>query len=52
MNRMYRQCWGGHGDVSLDRVDGGWEVLELCSDAVLARRHRLFITAFIDFLCA
>ena len=47
--RLYRECWGD-GDVSLDYVDGRWEVLWLGSNAGERHRHRFWITAYLDYL--
>lgn len=47
--RYYRECRGG-GDVSLDYVDGRWEVLFLISDVSERRRYRFWIVAFLDYI--
>ena len=46
---LYRECRGG-GDVSLDYIDGRWEVLELIADVGFKRRHRFWIIAYLDYL--
>ena len=46
---LYREPRGG-GDVSLCWRDGRWEVLEMIADVSFTRRHRFWITAFIDYI--
>lgn len=49
---LYRECRGG-GDVSLDReIDGKWVVLDMVEDAVIERRYRFWVFAFIAWALA
>lgn len=47
--KLHRSPRGG-GEVTLERVNGRWEVWDMIADVSIKRRHRFWIVAYLDFI--